>query len=635
MKNERYIYSERCANDIKKYLYELCDSDFAIINRLETVLGLEKSILQDDLLPIQLVDIRLRAIQKIINKNKESLGFYYRAIIAIIEPFRKLIYSLQNRKNTIEREITKKVSSEEDRIALYHKEIDKLDSVKNADAINNRKKLIESAYANIERYLSLLTSVTADKEYFEKLLALGTKVKEVVKTYEALKNVYGENKYSDIYSAINHIGQLIGGYYSLSWDFSKLDEKYNEGIASIKDELDSIRPYIINLQNITEKYLDYNDFRYVSEEGIKVSELRTNAIKLVYDRIIEQLDVKLNGKNTALKFSPYLYLQTIYQYQGSPNAATESLLAIDEAQGIAPEEIRLLKNLNKNDVVFNMYGDIYQHIEGTKGVDSWDEYKDVVEFQTYEMQENYRNASQITEYCNHAFHMNMNPINTPGNGVQEISSEEEFYEEVIRQITDDKGTGLSAILVKNQYEADYILDVFSGYEKKFHNMTGDDFNIHQTRWNIINIDDAKGLEFRSVIVLAGKMSRNEKYIAYTRALDELLIYHGDINIAPYQEKKVNRESKKEDSVLTQKIRVPKQPESGNTHKNSKVREFFEQKDLEVVDQRDDGGRLWVVGNKNDIREVVNEAISRFGISGKYLSGKEIKNRNGWCTKTDK
>lgn len=45
-----------------------------------------------------------------------------------------------------------------------------------------------------------------------------------------------------------------------------------------------------------------------------------------------------------------------------------------------------------------MLGDGYQHIEGTKGVDSWEEYKEIINFDYYEMLENYRNASQITEY---------------------------------------------------------------------------------------------------------------------------------------------------------------------------------------------------------------------------------------------
>ena len=48
-----------------------------------------------------------------------------------------------------------------------------------------------------------------------------------------------------------------------------------------------------------------------------------------------------------------------------------------------------------------------------------------------------------------------------------------------------------------------------------------------------------------------------------------------------------------------------------------------------------GGRLWVIGEKIAIRNIINTAIAKFRISGKYSSSKEIENLNGWCTKTDK
>lgn len=72
-----------------------------------------------------------------------------------------------------------------------------------------------------------------------------------------------------------------------------------------------------------------------------------------------------------------------------------------------------------------------------------------------------------------------------------------------------------------------------------------------------------------------------------------------------------------------------------TSLNSAVKDFFEENGLEVKDMRNEGGRLWVIGEKVVIRDTVNAAIAKFGISGKYASGKEINNRNGWFTKTNK
>ena len=218
---------------------------------------------------------------------------------------------------------------------------------------------------------------------------------------------------------------------------------------------------------------------------------------------------------------------------------------------------------------------------------------------------------------------------------------------------DTQRAGLAAILVNDDAEARSLMDKFSSYEHKFHDMTNKESGIHRTRWNIISIDDAKGLEFSSVIVLSGRMSRNEKYIAYTRALDDLYIYPDLLDVTGFEKKPKKNEESKEvtsetrrqdpkeiDSVSGASGKEKDKPKHGTDksekdHGNSEVRRFFESNGLEVVDNRDQGGRLWVVGEKATICSIVNAAIAKFGISGRYVSGRESKYRNGWCTKTDK
>ena len=79
------------------------------------------------------------------------------------------------------------------------------------------------------------------------------------------------------------------------------------------------------------------------------------------------------------------------------------------------------------------------------------------------------------------------------------------------------------------------------------------------------------------------------------------------------------------------------PEKEKKKENSasEVRKFFQNSGFEVRDNRTNGGRLWIIGEKTDICETVNAAITMFGISGKYASSKEINFRNGWYTKTAK
>ena len=60
----------------------------------------------------------------------------------------------------------------------------------------------------------------------------------------------------------------------------------------------------------------------------------------------------------------------------------------------------MIKAVNGGKVIFNLYGDIKQHFEGKSGIDDWKQFRKIVNFEVHELQENYRNASEITEFCN-------------------------------------------------------------------------------------------------------------------------------------------------------------------------------------------------------------------------------------------
>lgn len=601
----------------------------------------------------QKISNRLLKLQNVMNANNEVMVKYFKGIRDTLDALYSLSAILRHRKSEVIREITKLISKNEEEMAKAQKELEKLNPEENAIAIQNRNNTVKAAEKKIEQLRVEISDVEEDEEYFLSLLSLNEKIESVLQTFDGLKNEFSQNTVKDIYEAINKTGQLIGGFFMLSWEFSKIDDKYKGYLGEIGKGVEKAGVCISVLQGTTEKYLDFEYYSRIREEREELANASSNAIKKAYEQIMGNIGIKPSesGNIRAIKCSPYIYLQIMYCYQGAPSFK-ESLLAIDEAQGIAPEEIRLLKNINGNNVVFNMYGDVYQHIEGTKGIDSWRELKDIVDYDYYEMLENYRNASQITEYCNRVFCMKMNPINTPGKGVHELNTYREFRLEMITQLMDTQRAGLAAILVNDDAEARSLMDKFSAYEQKFHDMTDEEFSIHRTRWNIISIDDAKGLEFSSVIVLSGRMSRNERYIAFTRALDDLYIYPDLLDITGFEKKPRKKKDEESSEVeneenkasITQTVvldgKGKDKPKHGTgkhekNHTDSAVRKFFEDNGLEVVDNRDQGGRLWIVGEKLAIRNVVNAAIAKFGISGKYTAGKDIKNKNGWCTKTDK
>ena len=57
----------------------------------------------------------------------------------------------------------------------------------------------------------------------------------------------------------------------------------------------------------------------------------------------------------------------------------------------------------------------------------------------------------------------------------------------------------------------------------------DDIDIN--KWNLLTVEQAKGLEFGTVFAITGRMGINEKYISYTRALNELYVYDLELELS--------------------------------------------------------------------------------------------------------
>lgn len=168
-------------------------------------------------------------------------------------------------------------------------------------------------------------------------------------------------------------------------------------------------------------------------------------------------------------------------------------------------------------------------------------------------------------------------------------------------------------------------------------MTAGHFDFHRTRWNLLTVEQAKGLEFGTVIAISGRMTPNKKYIAFTRALDELFIYDLPLDIdqtmieEPVKDDK--RTEKKEDNKV--RIKEEKKAPAIIDYSKSEVRRYFESKGLEINDMRARGGAFWVIGEQAKIKQFVDEACEKFGISGSYSSGKATGFRPGWYSKTKK
>ncbi|MEE1517764.1 MAG: hypothetical protein UF228_09240 [Lachnospiraceae bacterium] len=196
--------------------------------------------------------------------------------------------------------------------------------------------------------------------------------------------------------------------------------------------------------------------------------------------------------------------------------------------------------------------------------------------------------------------------------------------------------GKRAIIVDNEIEAKQVKFQFKNYSEKIFDLTSGEIDYHRTRRNLLTVEQAKGLEISSVIAISGRMSMNKKYIAYSRALDELFIYDLELEI---DESLSNEPDKTDDETQRNKKKEKKnksnKPKVERDYTENEVRKFFEDKGLQVNDMRSSGGPLWVIGEQSEIKQYVDEACEKYGISGKYHSSKDIGHKSGWYSKTKK
>ena len=210
----------------------------------------------------------------------------------------------------------------------------------------------------------------------------------------------------------------------------------------------------------------------------------------------------------------YLKLLLCALYYGTANNAG-NYVSIDEAQDLAIAEFRLLKLVLGDKSVFNLYGDVNQSVYEYKGIADWKEVSEIIPSNTCFLNENYRNTLQITEYCNREFDADITAIGLRGAEVEKIplSAALAKLEELHKAFP---GYRLAIICKRGLEGLVSVLD--EGLRSPHVYGTVDPNAI-----SIITVEEAKGLEFDAVLVIENQLNGNERYIAYTRALDNLMI----------------------------------------------------------------------------------------------------------------
>ena len=225
---------------------------------------------------------------------------------------------------------------------------------------------------------------------------------------------------------------------------------------------------------------------------------------------INNLNIKYNMDSEKLyKHNLFLYLHFYVLFEGKV-VNSDQFLNIDEGQDLSPSEYRLFQLVNGEKTIFNIYGDINQSTS-PKGIKDWKEIK--ILDKGFILNENYRNTIEITEFCNKEFGYNIAPIGISGESVKVINIDQGI-DLINMELSTKANDERTAVIAKNDKTNNYKKLISLGLERN---------DLESSKISIFTVEESKGLEFDKVFVLKEGMTKNEKYIAYTRALNNLIV----------------------------------------------------------------------------------------------------------------
>lgn len=307
----------------------------------------------------------------------------------------------------------------------------------------------------------------------------------------------------------NHYSRLQKEIVQSEETYSSMDEK----IALAQESFENAQKNRYS-EDIKKAALD------IQADIAKYSALDT--YQLIFDATVKPFKEEHRIKAISGRYHRYdLYAQLLFAmkfYGRKPKQI--KFMCVDEGQDLAQNEYRLIYELNDYNVIFNIFGDVNQLIKTNRGISDWTEIKRVFHADEYTLNENYRNTNQITRFCNDSFEMSMLQTGVDGARVREITKKEFEQELSELQITTER---VAVLLPRGVQKRKYFSpELLSSNTQR---IMGEE--IASGKIAVMYVDEVKGIEFDKVYVIPNKMGRNEKYIAYTRALSELIVVNDE------------------------------------------------------------------------------------------------------------
>lgn len=365
--------------------------------------------------------------------------------------------------------------------------------------------LLRSEHAELETSITKITQELSDMKEKQKTLQLRREGISDCKSALSLKD------FPDLQKVLKPeemelLREDVGLYQIAYLQYSTTKEKAY-GLGNVVTRISG------ELAKITADMLDERDYDAIKEASEIVEDF---SFDKQYDSLIQKIKkaYKEYGEEYSRNngYRHMLYLKLLFCSICYKSASRPDLyLNIDEAQDLAIAEYRLLRSLLAEKAIFNLYGDVNQSIYEYKGIDDWGKLDRIIPHSLYVLNENYRNTLEITRYCNQVFEAEVTPVGLSGADVQEVD-----FEEACKQVFDlERNDPQLRIAIIHKRGVWGVKEEFDYCKKQY--------NVKNTSIQVLSVEESKGLEFDAVIVLTNDMFENERYIAYTRALDNLFI----------------------------------------------------------------------------------------------------------------
>ncbi len=344
------------------------------------------------------------------------------------------------------------------------------------------------------------------------------RIATIKKQYVTMLNYDYESKTLEEISAICVVMldalKLVNNCEKLS---ERVDKRLKE-LNACKTRIEKISNKLANLrkEEKSEELCERIDKLYKETLDWQVKKTFNNIFLKASRKFREENKVELKGG--LHRYDLYVRLYLCKKYFNKTYGSYE-LISIDEGQDLAANEFKLIMSMNKKKPYLNIYGDTNQCIFKERGITDWTELQNKYKANMFVLNENYRNTNQITKFCNKNFEMTVQQTGVDGAAVSELNLKK-LKEEIRNMSYDDSRI---AIIISRKLDKNYV---FSKKDLKELDVISEQ-NTGKGIVSFMTVEQVKGIEFDKVYVLPNKMSKNEKYIAYTRAQSELVILVDD------------------------------------------------------------------------------------------------------------